>query len=120
MEVESWSFQLNCELLEACSHVFLIFVSSRMLAQSPACDERSITNAWFVHWEREEDGCCPAKPVSYSSSPSSVQAASFHGLASCLAHFVLPAPAPFVQSCKVTQGQLLGDSLPVIGPVAPP
>lgn len=94
-----WS--LHRELLGAYSHVSLVFVSPSVPGR-PAREELSITDAWSFRGRRR------TKLLAETAFPWLLfgfsRAASFQGLASCLADCLLPAPFPLPALHKITQG----------------
>lgn len=91
---------LHLKLLRAYSHV-LMFVSPSVPGR-PARYEPSIMDAWSFRsrWR--------TKPLAETAFPWLLsgfsRAASFQGLASCLADCLLPAPLPLLALHKIMQG----------------
>ena len=94
-----WS--LHRELLGAYGHVSCLSVSPSVPGR-PARDELSITDAWSFRGRRR------TKLLAKTAFPWLLsglsRAASFQGLASCLADCLLPAPLPLPALHKIMQG----------------
>lgn len=92
---------LHLELLGAYGHVSLTFVSPSVPGH-PGRDELFIMDAWSFRGRRR------TKPLAETAFPWLLsgfsRAASFQGLASCLADCFLPAPLSLLALHKIMQG----------------